>query len=257
MRQYSKIQTVFKRDDRNVIIPFDYTYPEFEHNADTMVFEATEKVDGTNCRIIIDWQEKDKWTIKYGGKTDNAQLRPDLIAKMEEHFANMKVNEVFTWKEGNTDPVEIILFGEGYGRNIQSGGRYIREGVDFILFDVCINGLYLSRANVVDIASKIGNLKVVPVIGYFTINEAITYVYNGFTSIVAEDSTLPAEGLVLKNPDGLMMRNGERLMLKVKNRDFREYENKYPDKVDTLKNIIFTRVSSPCDPKSWFNKTNI
>ena len=30
MAEYQKIQTLFKRDERNIIIPDQFTYPEFE-----------------------------------------------------------------------------------------------------------------------------------------------------------------------------------------------------------------------------------
>ena len=50
--EYQKINTLFKRDSNNVIMPDEWADPMFEYLANTK-WEATEKVDGTNIRIII------------------------------------------------------------------------------------------------------------------------------------------------------------------------------------------------------------
>ena len=51
--EYPKIQTLFKRDDRNVIIEGDWSVPEFAYLADKP-WRWTEKVDGTNIRLHWD-----------------------------------------------------------------------------------------------------------------------------------------------------------------------------------------------------------
>ena len=51
--EYQKIQTVFKRDAHNVIIPTELTRPEFEWLKNCK-FRAEEKIDGTNIRVEID-----------------------------------------------------------------------------------------------------------------------------------------------------------------------------------------------------------
>jgi len=40
----------------------------------------------------------------------------------------------------------------------KGGGNYIADGVDFVLFDVWINGIWLERENVEDIAEKLSEL---------------------------------------------------------------------------------------------------
>ena len=52
MAEYQKIQTLFKRDEKNIIIPDQFTYPEFEVLKD-LKWECTEKIDGTNIRIEL------------------------------------------------------------------------------------------------------------------------------------------------------------------------------------------------------------
>ena len=47
-----KIQTVFMRDERNVIVPGEWTLPELAYLADKD-WRWTEKVDGTNIRLAL------------------------------------------------------------------------------------------------------------------------------------------------------------------------------------------------------------
>lgn len=44
--EYQKINTLFMRDENNIIIPDMFTCPEFEYLKD-LKWEATEKIDGT------------------------------------------------------------------------------------------------------------------------------------------------------------------------------------------------------------------
>mgnify|MGYP003436029483 CR=1 FL=1 len=62
--EYPKINTLFKRDANNIIIPSQFTQPEFEYLKDNK-FECTEKIDGTNIRIEIKGKE-----ITFKGRTE-------------------------------------------------------------------------------------------------------------------------------------------------------------------------------------------
>ena len=224
MGQYNKIQTIFLRDDTNAIIPTEITTAELKATKN-LLFEGTEKIDGTNMRVEIDWRGYDDWTIQIKGKTDNANIPKPLEKRMHEIFDNLKVNEVFDYSE----PIKITIYGEGYGAGIQKGGgRYISKGVDFILFDVRIGDWWLLRNSLEDIAEKIG-VEIVPIIGYFTIKDACKFVKNGFKSTISEDKDLIAEGLVLKAPCGIRARNGERIMTKIKYKDFQDFMRKHPE----------------------------
>ena len=97
------------------------------------------------------------------------------------------------------------------GMKIQKGGgRYIKDEVSFILFDVKIDKWWLRRPDIEEIAGDLA-IKVVPV---------IEYVSNGYKSLIAEDTTYDAEGLVLKTDLGLLDRSGQRIIAKIKARDF-------------------------------------
>ena len=223
--EYQKINTLFKRDSNNVIMPDAWADPMFEYLANTK-WEATEKVDGTNIRIIITppATEGAPVGVEFRGRTDAAQIPEHLLKRLEELFPVDKMTEQLN---PAVRPMKdtIVLYGEGYGEKIQSGGRYTKGGADFILFDIRVGDWWLLRDKVESIADVLG-IKAVPLVGYMTIPEAVEFVRRGFTSMIAADPTLPAEGLVLKTPMGLLDRTGHRIVAKVKTVDFRKLEAK-------------------------------
>lgn len=230
MAEYQKIQTLFKRDERNIIIPDQFTYPEFEVLKD-LKWECTEKIDGTNIRIELESSEnpEDGIIMSFKGRTDKAVIPEHLLAKLNWLFDREHLMEVLNITD-ETQDCNITLYGEGYGAKIQKGVNYISNDVNFILFDVKIGKWWLDRESIKDIANKLG-INVVPLMGYMTIPEAIEYVKKGFKSTIAENKDYDAEGLVLKTPCGLLKRDGERLITKIKTVDFRKYQLAYPNKL--------------------------
>jgi ATP-dependent RNA circularization protein (DNA/RNA ligase family) len=215
MKEYHKINSIFERDMNAPKKPFiigKYSEPEIEYLKDCQ-WEFNEKIDGTNIRIIVD-----KGFITFSGKDDNSQIPPHLYTRLQELFWNEtmmeKLKKVFTGGLNN-----ICLYGEGFGYKIQGevGTSYLGENVNFCLFDVKIGNWWLERKNVYDIADKLNLLKP-QVVGYGTINDAIKLVKTGFKSSFGDAD---AEGLVLRPVCELCKRNGERIITKVKTRDFR------------------------------------
>ena len=230
MAEYQKIQTLFKRDERNIIIPDQFTYPEFEVLKD-LKWECTEKIDGTNIRIELEssGNPEDGIIMSFKGKTDKAVIPEHLLTKLNWLFDREHLMEVLNITD-ETQDCNITLYGEGYGAKIQKGVNYISNDVNFILFDVKIGKWWLDRESIKDIANKLG-INAVPLMGYMTIPEAIEYVKKGFKSTIAENKDYDAEGLVLKAPCGLLKRDGERLITKIKTIDFRKYQLAYPNKL--------------------------
>ncbi len=213
METYHKIQTVFKRDPENknkTLIEGDYSLPEFEYLKDNeWVF--TEKVDGTNIRIIFDGT-----TISYKGKTDDAQMPVTLRDKLESIF-NPKLptfEVLFPTNEGEV--ANICLYGEGYGPKIQKGGGNYGTEQDFVLFDVRVDDWWLRRSDVEVIAINLG-LRVVPIIGTGTLQDMIDRCREGFNSTWGD---FRAEGIIAKPATELKARNGERIITKLKCKDF-------------------------------------
>ena len=267
---YQKINTIFMRDAKNVIMPYDsLTEPEFEYLRG-LKWRGEEKIDGTNMRIEVTkeevWDdpmepsvlEGVKFNVRIAGKTDNAQIPKNLLKHMQEKYPDEKVlaslglkefipvsewESEHNWLEYDQIPNIYTIYGEGYGEGIQSGGWYIKGGNEFIVFDVKVNNIYLKTEARDEIATKLG-APIVPLIGYFTLDEAIEFVRKGFRSVVAENPEAKmAEGLVLRTDLGLLNRMGKRLIVKVKYEDFAKYRAVYgtDDRVEQPKNENYSR----------------
>lgn len=210
MKEYHKIQTVFHRSPETnfkQLMEGAWALPEFELLKDIQ-WVWTEKIDGTNIRII--W---DGVTVRYGGKTDDAQIPTFLLRVLQDTFTAEKMKSAFP------DAISVCLYGEGYGAKIQKGGNYIPNRTDFILFDVKVDTWWLTRESVEDVAAKLG-IQVVPIIGKGTLLEAVEYVKNGYKSTIAENKNYIAEGLIMKPSVELFNRKGDRIISKIKYKDF-------------------------------------
>lgn len=267
---YQKINTIFMRDAKNVITPYEsFTEPEFEYLRG-LKWRAEEKIDGTNMRIEVTkvpiWDggiegrtiNGVEFKVRIAGKTDNAQIPKNLLKHMQEKYPNEKVlaalglkefipveeweNE-HNWLTYEQIPNIYTIYGEGYGEGIQSGGWYIKGGNEFIVFDVKVNDIYLKTDARDEIATKLG-APIVPFIGYFTLDEAIAFVRKGFRSRVAQNPDAKmAEGLVLRTDLGLRNRMGNRLIVKIKYEDFQKYRAVYgtDDPVEQPKNEKYVK----------------
>lgn len=225
---YQKINTLFKRDEKKIIIPSQFTCEEFYELKD-LKWECTEKIDGTNIHVDIEYSTERGLWFSFQGRTDNAVIPSHLLKKLHEIFTEDVIMSAFNQQfasVGEDETLRMSIYGEGYGMKIQKGGgNYIPNDVGFILFDVKVGQWWLGRENLEDIASKL-NVPIVPLIGYMTLQEAIEFVSKGFNSIVSQTKNHKAEGLVLKTRNGLLFRNGQRIITKIKTCDFVDLRNK-------------------------------
>lgn len=214
-KKYQKINTVYKRDIYGKITD------EMVDNAKkfgNLIYGGTEKIDGTNIRVEY-IKDGSITSTKFGGRTNKAQIPKKLLEHLQETFTFERLQSAF-----GTDNIHVILYGEGYGAGIQKGGGLYRKDNAFILFDVDVrmddgNFIALLQDNVEDIANTMF-IPFAPEVFKGTILEAIKFVKDGQSSVVSQEYKV-AEGLVLKQEDGLMSRTGKRLMFKVKIRDFK------------------------------------
>ena len=214
MSVYHKIPTVYKRDpDTNykTLIEGEYATDELAYLAQNeWVF--TEKVDGTNVRVMYERSEvcvRDSLT--FGGKTDKAQMPVPLTEHLTQTFTCDTLRTVF---EG--EYVSACLYGEGYGGRIQKAGPKYGD-VSFILFDVRVGRWWLQREDVEAIATELG-IPVVPIVGTGTLPEMVEVVRDGMPSMLGD---LESEGLIARPVVELSARNGQRVITKLKTRDFR------------------------------------
>ena len=214
MRKYEKIDTIYARDiegSKN-LRPGVFRDSTVEYLA-LNKWIWTEKIDGTNIRVHWDGHQ-----ITFGGRTDNAQIPSDLVTRLNEIFMNEAAEELFEQTFGEK---EVIIFGEGYGRKIQKvGSKYIKNGVDFIIFDVLVGENYQSREWVEKTAQMFG-LKVVPIVGEGTLYEATKFICDHPNSVVAENE-VEMEGIVARPKVEMRDRCGNRIIVKIKWNDMKE-----------------------------------
>lgn len=212
-KEYHKIETPFERD-----IEGSKKLIEGQYRNKAVMFLRdcpwvwTEKIDGTNVRVIWDGHK-----VTFRGRTDAASMPPALIEKLNEYFGGEVNEEMFEQLFGEK---EIVLYGEGYGNKIQAAGKgYLPDSVDFILFDVRVFDRYLDRSCLDDIARSFG-CRTVPVVFTGTIAEAVEYVKTQPKSLISVDKDLVMEGLVGTPEVPLLDSSGGRIITKVKVKDF-------------------------------------
>lgn len=204
--EYHKINSVFKRDPANRNKTFllgQYADPVFEYLQDA-AWRGTEKIDGTNIRV-----EWDGTKASFGGKTDNAQIPAKLVESLRQMFPPEKMLSKLGDKGG------VTLYGEGYGAGIQSGGNY-RPDQSFIVFDVMASGVFFEHSRVMEIAVALG-ASMVSEIGIHSLSHWIDLVAAGFKSRISDAL---AEGVVLRPVVELRDRLGNRVITKLKHKDF-------------------------------------
>lgn len=209
MITYNKIETVYNRDIEGTkkLIEGSFRNETVEYLKDN-IWIWTEKIDGTNIRVHWDGHK-----VEFGGRTDKAQIPNHLLERLEELFGGNDNEELFEQMFGEK---EVYLFGEGYGPKIQKVGSQYRDDVDFILFDIIINGNYQPREVMEQIAKALG-IDCVPIILEGSIQHAIDFVKIKPISTIGN---APMEGLVGRPKLELRDRTNNRLIVKVKVCDF-------------------------------------
>ena len=139
---YQKINTIFKRDEKNIIMPdAEFAIPELEWLRNCK-FDATEKIDGTSIRIEVvpalnvmsqpsHRNDPFMFVVRYMGKTDNAQIPGHLLLHLKETDPKEKVlealglpeylSEEYCQEKGYEcfeDVPMYTIYGEGYGVKI-------------------------------------------------------------------------------------------------------------------------------------------
>ncbi|MEE9592664.1 MAG: RNA ligase family protein, partial [Thermoplasmata archaeon] len=206
---YFKIPTVFKRDPatkHRTLLLGEYALLEFEYLKDN-TWTFTEKVDGTNIRVMVGGDGN----VEFGGKTDNAHLPARLVKRLGEMFFPLRERLAEQFPDGGG------LYGEGYGAGIQKGGGNYHPTQEFVLFDVLVGDWWLERENVEDVADKLG-LVIVPIVGEGSLESVVEFVREGFRSFWGD---FPAEGIVARPNVTLHRRSGERIITKLKAKDFK------------------------------------
>lgn len=207
---YPKIYGPFKRftegRNKNKLDFNTWSNPAFEVLKGAPWY-FSEKVDGTNIRVGWDGHK-----VRFGGRTDRAQLPMDLVEALEHLFPEELLEQTFGERP-------VILYGEGYGAGIQKGGGNYRKDKSFVMFDVRAGRWWLEPEDVRGVSNSLG---IFSVPSYpMTLDQAMMKVTDGLKSKWGD---FWAEGLVGVVQGGLLNRDGSRIQVKVKHKDFFEGE---------------------------------
>jgi ATP-dependent RNA circularization protein (DNA/RNA ligase family) len=213
MEEYPKIETLFDRDPKTFKVLEDKI--RLKEFLMIQKWYVTEKINGTNVRICYK-----NGSVEINGRTENAQMPTFLFNYLKELFTVEKFKQAFPDLK---EDMEVVLYGEGYGPKIQKGGGNYRKDVSFRLFDVKIDKWWLEPDNIESVAEKMG-VKTVPSLNDATIEQAVQIIKsNPFSQVALQDGgnlDTRMEGIVARTVPLLLRRNGERLMWKLKQKDF-------------------------------------
>lgn len=208
MKKYQKIETLYKFDNETKRFRKEFYNPIVDYLKDCKWF-GTEKVDGTNVRIL--WNGHG---FEFGGRTDDADL-PKALRELLNNTFNYGMEVLFEQKFGEK---EVMLFMEGYAGKIQNGTYQGPESI--IGFDIMIGDIYLDKVVSKQIFEELG-LTFVPVLEFKTLQDCIDYVHNHKQSIIQPESKI--EGLVCYPAQRLYDHLGNRIIVKIKNKDLEKF----------------------------------
>lgn len=212
MKTFQKIDSPFRRDPENPRLLSDqWRNPTIGMLAGFPIWEATEKLDGTNIRI--GW---DGYRITFGGRTDNADTSKVLLDALDATFRADGIEEWFEEKfpvGPNGESPEVVLYGEGVGPgSVKGASKYAKES-SFIGFDVSVGEKYLAPSSVREIFKILG-VPTAPVLAEnVTLDSLIDTVRGGLTSTYGD---FVAEGVVARTVESLYDQRGSRLIVKLK-----------------------------------------
>lgn len=207
--EYHKIDSVFQRDPatkHKTMLMGEWSRPEFWYlSTNNWIF--TEKVDGTNIRAEIIPSER---AVSFKGRTDAASIPKPLQYALADLFMPIvnRLCEAF--------PFGAVFYGEGYGAGIQKVGKLYSAEPRFCLFDVKVGDWWLQQEGVEGIA-KDYKLQCAPVIGQGNLLDMVAMCEKGFNSLWGD---FPAEGIIARPEVPLFNRAGNRIITKLKLRDF-------------------------------------
>lgn len=172
-------------------------------------FYASEKIDGTSVGLVWDGER-----ISFVGHTDKSEFCPRYLEYLQKTFGTSEFESVIEEVFGDSP---VTIYGEGISKDYNV--HYGFPDGNFIMYDIQNEkGTFYNREAVHGIAEKLG-LKT-PFEELMTLDEAIAFVKTRPMSRL--DSNQRMEGLVLRALVELYTNGGDRVICKVKVKDFVE-----------------------------------
>ena len=214
--KYTKFSSPFKKDDKY------YNTKELNQQLPKGEWVITEKIDGTNIRIILTKPDEEGHRKVEVGSRKLILNREDKGSKQFfdclEEVNLHKLVEYF--KDVNST---VIIYGEGYGAGVQTGGIY-SPNKNFRVFDIRIGEAYQDFEYVIKVCMDC-QLNLVPIYGGvkdITYTSCKSDLSNFQRTLIKEGTGGKPEGLVYKFEPVLLNKYKERLIFKVKFKDFDE-----------------------------------
>ena len=255
---YPKLYNVRKRSQDGKSMTDEHTtlwLDMFAHWQTRFEWILSEKIDGTNLRIIFDHYGG----VEFRGRTDKAELHKDLVKHLMETFVDHDENgepkdsgafdRVVTVDYGNPTQASIsyhdepklkakdkfkalkgcILFGEGFGAGIQKGGGNYSPTKSFIAFDIwrdnnADRGQWYEWHTVQEITKELD----IPMVQNYTEELCPDLKHSTIAKLeewiakkpISHFGRFDAEGIVIRPKWNLFDSRGGRIMLKIKVCDY-------------------------------------
>lgn len=200
---------------RKLLIPSEVKadYDKVYRNSSLLYLENNywnfkRKLDGQNMRVY--WNgEQTLWN----GKSDAFQCGAELTEYMNETF----LEELFEEHFGRD--VDVVLYGEHMGPKVQGNELELKKS-EFVLFDVWLQGHWLCPEAIVEVAK---NFNIKTCYDYMMYDNDVAKYEEKLTTLidrVAYGNYDGWEGIVATPVVDLRDSSGNRIVVKIKNRDY-------------------------------------
>ena len=212
--KYAKFSSPFKKDEKFI------NTNELSQKLPKGRWIKTEKIDGTNIRIILTKpNEVGEREVLIGSRK---LILNEADKGSKQYLDCIKEVNLFKLKEYFKDiNSTIIIYGEGYGAGVQRGGIYSLEK-NYRVFDIRIGEAYQDFEYVEKVCID-NQLNLVPInseVEEITYEECVESLEDFDETLIKEGSGGKPEGIVYKFEPVLLNKYGERLIFKVKHKDF-------------------------------------
>jgi len=207
--KYHKIYTIFDRNKDFKVIE-GVINPKLIGIENIKGFIVSEKIDGTNCGIILT-PEKEILVRK----------RSDIIKDDKQHhhyFEAIKDIDIQKIKDYFADSNSLItIFGEACGKGIQKQGETYSEKPTFRLFDIKCGNSFFGWNDLVDFSKSTG----IPLVKWFKFEGKNVLDYNYWLNLLKEvNKKKYVEGYVIRSRPALLNKFSTRMIFKIKLKDF-------------------------------------
>lgn len=223
--EYPKIDTLYERKKNGKVNVDNLKRPEF---GIINRWQITEKLNGRNIRVMLTTDGN----VTFAGRMDEKHLNDQLVQKMIDYLKNIftsnRMKYVFRKidADGTLQKPEVCMYLEGLGSDMASGSGIYCKGRDVSvrLIDCYINPWWIERPLLEEFAKKFG-IKCTPLLDdIYELPRSLADLENiiKLSKVAGENNNnlANAEGIVARTYPLLTNRKGDRVMWKLKFKDF-------------------------------------